>query len=140
MSGIEVFSFHAQDALVPLCGDLHVRDVRYEIIKRTDFDGHNVPSDDQMFRDKDLPSASIHFLNSASLLPLAEICWPPFLFRRPTIPLSIGLREIQPTRFLQPLPQPRKSGSRAPSLSPPPSVFSCDEVPSKSNPGHHPPE
>src|ERR1700730_4630425 len=49
MSRIEVFSFHAQDALVPLCGDLHVRDVRYEIIKGADFDGHNVPSDDQMF-------------------------------------------------------------------------------------------
>jgi hypothetical protein len=30
---IEVFSLHAQDALVPLRGDLHVRDVRYEIIK-----------------------------------------------------------------------------------------------------------
>jgi hypothetical protein len=63
MSWIEVFSFHAQDALVPLCGDLHVRDVRYEIIKGTDFDGHNVPSDDQMVRDKDLPSASVHFLH-----------------------------------------------------------------------------
>src|SRR6266700_3509457 len=63
MSRIDVFSFHAQDALVPLCGDLHVRDVCYEIIKGTDFNGHNVPSDDQMVRDKDLPSASIHFLH-----------------------------------------------------------------------------
>src|ERR1700692_3908373 len=57
MSRIEVFPFHAQDALVPLCGDLHVRDVRYEIIKGTDFNGHNVPSDDQMVRDKDLLAA-----------------------------------------------------------------------------------
>src|SRR6266849_3259951 len=103
MSWIEVFSFHAQDALVPLCGDLHVRDVRYEIIKGTDFNGHNVPSDDQMVRDKDLPSASIHFLHFRHAQ-LAEICWLPFLFRRSTIPLSIGLREIQPARFSQPLP------------------------------------
>jgi hypothetical protein len=33
--------------LVPLRGDLHVRDVRYEIIKGTDFDGHHAPSDEQ---------------------------------------------------------------------------------------------
>src|ERR1700730_4120087 len=69
MSRIEVFSFQAQDALVPPCGDLHVRDVRYEIIKGTDFDGHNVPSDDQMVRDKDLPSASMHFLHFRQLAP-----------------------------------------------------------------------
>jgi DNA-binding CsgD family transcriptional regulator len=50
---IEVSSLHAQDTLVPLRGDLHVRDVRYEIIKGTDFDGHNVPSDEQGVRDKD---------------------------------------------------------------------------------------
>jgi hypothetical protein len=73
MSRIEVFSFHAQDALVPLRGDLHVRDVRYEIIKGTEFNGHNVPSDDQMVRDKDLPSASIHFLHFRQLAPLAAI-------------------------------------------------------------------
>jgi hypothetical protein len=42
--------------LIPLRGDLHVRDVRYEIIKGTDFDGHNIPSDDQMVRDKDRSS------------------------------------------------------------------------------------
>src|SRR5450755_1231099 len=126
MSRIEVFSFHAQDALVPLRGDLHVRDVRDEIIKGTEFNGHNVPSDDQMVRDNDLPSASIHFLHFCQLAPLAEIYGPPFLFRRSTIPLSIGLREIQPTRFPRPLPQPRERGSRASSLSPP-SVFSCDE-------------
>src|SRR5450432_3072046 len=53
MSRIEVFSFHAQDALVPLRGDLHVHDVRNEIIKGTEFNGHIVPSDDQMVRDKD---------------------------------------------------------------------------------------
>ena len=69
LSGIEVFSFHAQDALVPLRGDLHVRDVCYEIIKGTDFDGHNIPSDDQMVGDKDLPSASMHLLNFRQLAP-----------------------------------------------------------------------
>ena len=60
---------HAQDALVPLRGDLHVRDVRYEIIKGTDFDRHNIPSDDQMVRDKDLASASMHLLNFRQLAP-----------------------------------------------------------------------
>src|SRR6202521_3423824 len=67
MSRIEVFSLHAQNALIPLRGDLHVRDVRYEIIKGTDFDRHNIPSDDQMVRDKDLPGASIRFLNFRQL-------------------------------------------------------------------------
>jgi len=47
MSRIEVFPFHAQDALIPLCGDLHVSNVCYEIIKGTDFDGHNAPSEEQ---------------------------------------------------------------------------------------------
>jgi hypothetical protein len=70
MSRIEVFSLHSQDALVPLRGDLHVRDVRYEIIKGTDFDGHNVPPDEQGVRDKDL---SLKFIQSRLIVPSCEV-------------------------------------------------------------------
>jgi hypothetical protein len=33
MSRIEVVPFHAEDALIPLCGDLHICDICYEIIR-----------------------------------------------------------------------------------------------------------